>query len=224
MAGKLFIIEGIDGSGKSTQISLLKRRLFDQGADVEQIKFPNYESDSSALVRMYLSGKFGSEPSDVNAYAASAFYAVDRYASYKSEWGAAYGSGKVIISDRYVSSNIIHQSSKFRTDGEAVEFWSWLYDFEYNKMGIPQPDGVYFLDVPPDIALRQVERRYDGDESKKDIHEKDVSYIRKCYETGLLACENGYMTRIECVRSGQLLSAEEICSSIFSMVSAEMGI
>lgn len=224
MSGALFIVEGIDGSGKSTQIELLTARLNACGVDTMRIKFPNYASDSSALVRMYLSGKFGTDPAAVNAYAASSFYAVDRYASYMSQWGEAYRSGKVILSDRYVSSNIIHQSSKLDTVEEQTAFWDWLYDFEYCKLGIPKPDGVYFLDVSADIALGQVERRYGGDESKKDIHEKDVSYIRKCYNTGVLACGKGYMQRVNCVKDGRMLEPERICDNIFSYVSSALGL
>ena len=224
MSGSLFIIEGIDGSGKSTQVKLLSARLDKCGINVMQIKFPNYASDSSTLVRMYLAGRFGSDPSEVNAYAASAFYAVDRYASYMSEWGESYRNGMVILSDRYVSSNIIHQSSKLDSVDSEISFWDWLYDFEYCKLGVPRPDGVYFLDVPPDIALGQVAHRYGGDESKKDIHEKDSEYIRKCYQTGILACDKGYMQRVECVENGHMLAPELICDKIFSLVCSALGV
>lgn len=215
--GKLYIIEGIDGSGKTTQAALLKKRMTDAGIQVMQIKFPMYEQPFSAPVRMYLAGEFGSQPTDVNAYAASTFYAVDRYSSYKKIWGEAYLSGTVILSDRYVTSNMIHQGSKLDAP-QALTFFDWAEDFEYNKMGLPRPDGVFFLDVPPNISLHQVEHRYGGDEGKKDIHEKDCLYLKKCYDTAILACERGYMKRIECVSGGKLKDIQTINDSIYKMI------
>ncbi len=218
----IFIIEGIDGSGKTTQVELLGKRLSDTGKNVKRIKFPDYESDSSALVRMYLKGDFGTHPEDVSAYAASTFYAVDRYASYKTGWGKDYNEGTVIISDRYVSSNIIHQSSKLKKE-EREDYYKWLCDLEYNKLGLPIPSAVFFLDVPPEISVKNVENRYNGDESKKDIHEKDREYLRTCYNSALEACENLGFIRISCVKDGKMMSIEEINNAIFEKVQQIIG-
>lgn len=213
----IFIIEGIDGSGKTTQVELLGKRLETNGKQVKRIKFPDYESDSSALVRMYLKGDFGTHPEDVSAYAASTFYAVDRYASYKADWGADYNNGTIIISDRYVSSNIIHQSSKLK-ENERKEYYKWLFDLEYNKLALPVPTAVFFLDVPPEISIKNVEHRYNGDESKKDIHEKDRTYLQTCYNSAINACEDAGFIRIPCVKDGKMMGIEEINDLIFAKV------
>ena len=219
--GKLFVIEGIDGSGKSTQVNALVERLKRDGRTSMHIRFPQYDHPSSALLRMYLAGEFGSHPSDVNAFAASTFFAVDRYAAYKKDWGKDYENGATILSDRYVSSNLIHQGSKLEGE-EALEFFDWLYDFEFDKLGLPRPDAVLFLDVPPSAAVKQVEKRYDGDETKKDIHEKDLSYLEKCYKTATFACDHGYMRRIECLDAdGNVKSVDEIADTIYEIVKKE---
>ena len=174
--GQLIIFEGLDGSGKGTQTKLTAQRLQEQGKDLRQVTFPNYESDSSALVKMYLSGAFGDKPDDVNAYAASSFYAVDRYASYKTDWGEFYREGGLVLSDRYTTSNAVHQCSKLppmHWDG----FLNWLFDFEYKKFGIPAPDAVIYLAVDPDVSQKLITERYHGDETKKDIQEKDTEYM-----------------------------------------------
>ncbi|MBQ7014531.1 MAG: deoxynucleoside kinase [Clostridia bacterium] len=213
----IFIIEGIDGSGKTTQVELLGKRLAESGKKVKRIKFPDYESDSSALVKMYLKGDFGTHPEDVSAYAASTFYAVDRYSSYKTGWGKDYNEGTVIISDRYVSSNIIHQSSKLKNE-EKKDYYNWLFDLEYNKLALPVPTAVFFLDVPPEISIKNVENRYQGDESKKDIHEKDRMYLQTCYDSAINACEDAGFIRIPCVKDGKMKSIEEINNLIFEEV------
>ena len=146
--GKLIIMEGLDGSGKGTQAELLAKSLTEQGKTLRKVTFPDYASDSSALVRMYLAGKFGDRPDDVNAYAASSFFSVDRYASYKTNWGEFYRSGGLVISDRYTTSNAVHQCSKLPPE-QWDSFLNWLFDFEYNKIGIPAPDRVIYLAVDP---------------------------------------------------------------------------
>ena len=153
MAGTLIVLEGTDGSGKSTQFARLKERLSAQGAQFQCLKFPQYEEESSALIRMYLAGEFGSRPSDVNGYAASAFYAVDRYASYKKVWGEWYERGGLVLADRYTTSNAIHQASKVPQE-EREDFFRWLYDFEYRKLGLPRPDLVVYLDVPTEASVQ----------------------------------------------------------------------
>ena len=166
--GKLIIFEGLDGSGKGTQTHMTAENLRAEGRDLRQITFPNYQSPSSSLVKMYLGGEFGQRPDDVNAYAASSFYAVDRYASYKTDWGSFYREGGLVLSDRYTTSNAVHQCSKLppmHWDG----FLNWLFDFEYKKIGIPAPDCVVYLAVDPEVSQKLMTERYHGDESRKDI-------------------------------------------------------
>ncbi len=210
----LFIIEGIDGSGKSTQVKMLRDRFEAEGREVLTLKFPVYEDLSSGPVRMYLSGELGSNPDDVNAFAASSFYAIDRYASYKKTWEKEYKKGTLILSDRYTVSNIIHQSSKLPKE-ERDTFFDWLYDLEFGKLGIPIPDKTFYLDVPPSVSIGKMEERYSGDEAKKDIHEKDAEYLQRCYEAGIYACDKLNMVRVECVRNGKMRSIKEINDVIF---------
>ena len=154
----------------------------------ENIVFPRYSEQSSALIRMYLNGEFGENPSDVNAYAASTFYAVDRYASFKKYWGEYYNNGGVVIAGRYVTSNAVHQNSKLSED-KWESFLDWLYDFEYIKMGIPKPDKVIFLDMPIDVSQKLMTGRYKGDEEKKDIHERDIDYLDHCRKSALFTAD-----------------------------------
>ena len=174
--GQLIIFEGLDGSGKGTQTKLTAQRLKEQGRDLRQITFPDYDSESSALVKMYLSGAFGDKPDDVNAYAASSFYAVDRFASYKTDWGRFYEEGGVVIADRYTTSNAVHQCSKLPPE-QWEEFLHWLFDYEFHLLGLPAPDSVIYLQVDPAVSQRLMTQRYHGDESKKDVHEKDTEYL-----------------------------------------------
>ncbi len=213
MKGKLIVIEGLDGSGKSTQINLLAEDVKRRGLEYKQIKLPNYDGDSSALVKMYLAGAFGKEPQDVNAYAASAFYAVDRFASFKTIWKDDYESGKVILADRYTTSNAYHQMIK-----QPRESWDayieWLEDFEYNKIGIPRPDLVIYLDMPVEISQKLMTSRYEGNESKKDVHEANVAYLNACREAAAYASEKMGWTRIECADGDSARSIEDIASDI----------
>ena len=195
--GKLIVLEGLDGSGKATQAKLLAEHLAAQGVPVQKITFPDYASDSSALVKMYLAGQFGQHPDDVNAYAASSFYAVDRYASYKTSWGSFYEQGGVIIADRYTTSNAVHQCSKLppmHWDG----FLNWLFDFEYKKIGIPTPDEVIYLAVDPEVSQRLLTERYQGHEEKKDIQEKDREYIARSRAAAEYCARTLGWHRIEC--------------------------
>ena len=156
--GKLIVIEGTDGSGKSTQFRLMSERLKNDGVAFKHIVFPRYDQDSSALIRMYLGGQFGTKPSDVNSYTASAFFAVDRFASYKMDWGQWYEEGGVVLSDRYTTSNAVHQASK-EPEGQREAFLHWLYDFEYDKLCLPRPDLTIYLDVPTDFTEKMMRKR-----------------------------------------------------------------
>lgn len=215
--GKLIVIEGTDGSGKSTQFKLLSQRLADEGVVFKHLVFPRYSEESSALIRMYLGGKFGSKPSDVNAYAASSFYAVDRYASYKMDWGEWYGNGGMVLSDRYTTSNAVHQAAKEPAESRK-EFWSWLYDFEYEKLSLPRPDLIIYLDVPTDFTEKLMRHRESSTGTTADIHEKDISYLATCRETGRAAAQFYGWTLISCVKDGQMRSIEDIHEEIFRHV------
>jgi len=195
--GKLIIFEGLDGSGKGTQTALTAQTLLTQGCKLKKITYPNYASDSSALVKMYLAGQFGSRPDDVNAYAASCFYAVDRYAGYKTEWGDFYQAGGLVLSDRYTTSNAVHQCSKLPPE-QWDSFLNWLFDFEYHKIGIPAPDRVLYLAVDPDVSQKLMTQRYHGDETKKDIQEQDTEYLARSREAAEYCTRTLGWTRIEC--------------------------
>lgn len=219
--GKLIVIDGLDGSGKETQAKELLRRLTDVGKKVRKIEFPTY-TKSSALIEMYLSGTFGNEPGDVNAYAASTFFAVDRYASFKSEWEEDYRGGAMILADRYTTSNAIHQLAKLPAEQRAP-YLDWLWDFEFVKMGLPRPDFVLFLDMPPEYAIPLIESRYGGDEGKKDLHEKNAAYLKRCYEAALFSAARLGWQRVSCIRDGALRSIEDISEEIFRRVQEEIG-
>lgn len=213
----LIVIEGLDGSGKATSASLLKKRLTDEGKETLKISFPDYDSESSSLVKMYLSGKFGDKPQDVNAYAASAFYAVDRYASYKSSWGKKLTRGAWVIADRYTTSNAVHQASKLN-GSERDAYLDWLYDFEFDKLGLPRPDCVIYLDVPPEISQKLMARRYNGDNSKKDIHEKDVHYLEKSRAAALYAAKRlGWFIVSPC-KNGRMLPPDAVLELIYNKI------
>ncbi len=217
MNGKLIVLEGLDGSGKATQTELLWKALSGIGYPVKKVTFPNYDSPSSALVKMYLAGDFGKDAESVNAYAASSFYAVDRYASYRMEWASFYENGGIVLADRYTTSNAIHQCAKLpRTQWQ--EYLYWLSDFEYNKIGIPKPDLVVYLDVALDVSQRLLTERYKGDEGKKDIHEKDLHYLEHSRDAAQYCVEQLGWTRIECSKDGTMRTREEIHADIRNLV------
>jgi len=217
MSGRLIVIEGLDGSGKGTQAVRLYQTLEAQGCKVRKVSFPDYESNSSALIKMYLAGEFGSDPNAVNAYAASSFFAVDRFASYKKDWGKFYEDGGIIISDRYTTSNAVHQCSKLPEE-EWDAFLQWLFDFEYRLMGIPAPDNVIYLQVDPAVSQKLMTGRYHGDESKKDIHEKDRAYLdRSRLAAEYCAKKLGWQT-VHCVCGGQMRTIEDIGREILEIV------
>ena len=215
--GKLIVIEGTDGSGKSTQFNLLSQRLADDGVAFKHIVFPRYSEESSALIRMYLGGQFGDKPSDVNAYTASAFFAVDRFASYKMDWGKWYEDGGLVLSDRYTTSNAVHQASKEQEEKQG-DFLGWLYDFEYDKLGLPRPDLTIYLDVPTDFTEKLLRHREADTNTTADIHEKDMQYLATCRNTGRKAAAYYGWTVIQCVRDGQMRSIEDIHDEIYRHV------
>ena len=213
--GKLIVIEGLDGSGKSTQLELLPQNLLKKGIESRMVSFPDYDSNSSALVKMYLAGEFGKKPGDVNAYAASLFYAVDRFASYKTNWGEYYNQNGVIVSGRYTTSNAVHQTSKM-DESDWQGFLDWLYDLEYNKVGIPKPDKVIFLDMPIEVSQKLLSGRYKGDEAKKDIHESDTAYLDKCRKAAMFTAKYSGWTIIPCAENGEPRAIEDIAKDILN--------
>lgn len=215
--GKLIVIEGLDGSGKSTQLELLPEGLKKRGIDSLTVSFPDYDHPSSTLVKMYLSGEFGSRPDDVNPYAASTFYAVDRYASYKKYWGDYYLNGGTVIAGRYVTSNAVHQTGKL-SEEKWEDFLNWLYDFEYNKIGIPKPDKVIFLDMPVEVSQKLMSGRYKGDEEKKDIHERDKEYLEHCRKAALFTADYSGWEIIRCAENGMPRTVEDIAEEILNKV------
>ena len=215
--GKLIVIEGTDGSGKSTQFRILSQHLEKDNISFKHLVFPRYSEESSALIRMYLGGQFGAKPTDVNAYAASSFYAVDRYASYKMDWGQWYEAGGLILSDRYTTSNAVHQASK-ESGATMEQFLHWLYDFEYEKLGLPKPDLVIYLDVPTDFTEKMLRGREADTNTKADIHEQDMQYLATCRKTGRAAAKYYGWTVINCVKDGAMRSIEDIHAEIYSHV------
>lgn len=213
MKGTLIVLEGIDGSGKATQAALLETALQDKGKQVLWVSFPDYASPSSALVKMYLAGDFGKDPGDVNPYAASLFYAVDRFASFRVKWKDFYESGGVVIADRYTTSNMVHQMTKYDDEKERNKFLSWLERTEYEELGLPQPDAVFLLDVPLALSEELVRARAEKGGSM-DIHEQHLDYLRRCHDAyQSLAHRYGWHC-IACTDHGEMRKAEEISAEI----------
>ncbi len=215
--GKLIVFEGTDGSGKSTQFHLLTKKLQAMNIDFQTMEFPQYSQPSSSLIRMYLGGEFGARPADVNAYAASTFYAVDRYASYRTVWGNYYNNGGIMLSDRYTTSNAVHQASK-EPDEKREDFFRWLYEFEYSHMELPKPDIVLYLDVPTELAEKMLRKREVNTNTTADIHEQHMDYLRLCRKTGLEAAKYYGWRIVECAKDGAMRSVEDIHNEIFELV------
>ncbi len=216
--GKFIAIDGLDGSGKGTQSEKLVEKLISDGKKVKILSFPMYENDSSLFVKMYLDGKLGDKPSDTGAYAASMFFACDRYISYVTDWKKdILDPDTYVVANRYTTANAVHQLSKLPEE-EWEEFLKWLWDFEFTKLGLPEPDLVLYLELPPSISLSLVQSRSDSTGQKMDIHEKDTAYMAKCYEAALYSCENLGWSRITCHKDGKIRTREDIFEEIYSKV------
>lgn len=220
--GRLVVVDGLDGSGKSTQLQRLDAYFAAAGTPYRQISFPDYDNPSSALVRMYLAGELGDSAGAVNAYAASSFYAVDRYASYKQFWETAYRRGDLIVAARYVTSNAIHQMPKLPRE-EWGTYLRWLADYEYERLGLPQPDSVVFLDMPLAVADTLLRTRYHGDDTKKDIHERDRAYLAACRPAALYAAERLGWHVISCARGDTPRSPQEITEEILQYIKGDVS-
>ena len=219
MKGIIISIEGTDGAGKHTQQQLLLNDLKEMGYSVVDQSFPNYESDSSAPVKMYLAGEFGKDSNSLNAYQASVLYAVDRMCTYQKNLKSHYENGEVILFDRYVQSNFIHQCSKIDDMNEKLEFIKWEEELEYDTLGLPKPDLVFFIEMPVEKSLELARARAEyktGD--TKDIHEEDTTYMTRSYNNGLsLAKELGW-NLIHCIDDdGNLKTIEAIHEEIMKI-------
>lgn len=219
--GTLIVLEGIDGSGKATQSALLEKKLKEAGKDVMHISFPDYTSDSSALVKMYLKGDFGADPGDVNPYAASLFYAVDRFASYRMKWKDFYEKGGIIIADRYTTSNMVHQMTKYDDEEERTQFLSWLEKTEYEELELPRPDLVILLDIPLGMSEALVKARA-AEGGSMDIHEQHLDYLRKCHDAYQALVRFYGWERIPCAREGVLRSVTDIGHDVGAAVEKVM--
>ncbi len=216
--GKLIVIEGVDASGKATQTEKIYKRLADEGYNVRQISFPDYESDFSVPVKRYLAGDLGKNAEDVSPYAASTFYAIDRYGSFKRDWGNFYNEGGILIADRYVTSNLVHQAAKI--EGDKTAFMNWLYDLEYGKLELPKPDLVLFLDMPPACARRLMATRANKitGEAQKDIHERDPHHLDKAYENAVGIAKLAGWEKIPCAFGENIRTIDEISEEIYKKV------
>lgn len=221
MTKKLIVIDGLDGCGKSTQFELLIKYFNSKNIKFKAISFPDYDKPSSALVKMYLSGEFSKTPDGVNAYAASSFYAVDRYASFKLYWEENYNNGELILASRYTTSNAIHQMEKLPHD-KWDDYIKWLENYEYDKLMLPRPDKVIFLDMPVEISQQLLSQRYNGDNNKKDIHEADINYLNNCRKTALYAASKMNWEIINCSKNGKPLSIEEIHNTLVEIIEKDI--
>nr|WP_319488449.1 deoxynucleoside kinase [uncultured Caproiciproducens sp.] len=217
MNGKLITMEGLDGSGKATQTELLCRALSERGVKLHHVSFPDYGEPSSSLVKMYLKGDFGTDPNDVNAYAASSFYAVDRYASYRKYWRQDYQGGTLIIADRYTTSNIVFQLSKLPRE-QWPDFVEWVQDYEYNKLTLPRPDLTIYLNMPLEVSQKLLSGRYHGNEEKKDIHESNAGYLRACRESADYAAQKLNWKMVQCADNNELKTVEQIHSEVMEII------
>lgn len=218
--GKLIVIEGVDASGKQTQTGLLYEYIKSVTDKVIKIEFPDYESPSSEVIKMYLNGDFGKDADSVNPFAASTFFAIDRFVSFKTKWEKLYNDGYIIIADRYVTANMLYQASKLKDAGDKSDFIEWIKDLEYKKFGLPEPDISIFLDVKPEISFKLISARknkYSGSE-KLDIHESNREYLEKTYENAKFVADKCGFTVIDCVRDGELKTIGEIHGDIKSKV------
>ena len=218
--GKLFVIDGTDGSGKQTQFKKLKERFDKEGIEYKTVSFPNYDSPSSLLVKMYLAGEFGEDAKEISPYIASTFYAVDRYATYKKELEKYYQDGGIILADRYTTSNMIHQTGKIQDKIERKKFLDWLWDLEFNLYGLPIPTATFFLNMPPEFALKLIENRENKftHEMKKDIHERDNHHIQDSYNAACDLAKKYNWYEIQCIKDNNVKTIEEIHEEIYDKI------
>jgi len=221
MKGKLIVLEGTDGTGKATQTRLMAQRLERESVSFRTVNFPRYGSPFAAPVERYLQGDLGKKPGDVSAYAASTFYAVDRYASCKQDWGRDYESGSLILCDRYTTSNAVHQAPKL-PEGERQAYLDWLFDLEYRRLGLPEPDLVIYLDLPSELSVRMLQKRQEITHTHADIHEQDAAYLRSCRESAREIAEHLGWRLVDCARDSAVRSPEDIHAELWEIVRATL--
>ena len=223
--GKLFVIDGTDGSGKQTQFEKLQKRLTQDKINYRTVSFPNYDSSSSSLVKMYLSGEFGDDPKQISPYIASTFYAVDRYATYKKELEEYYKDGGIILADRYTTANMVHQAGKIDDENEREKFINWLFDLEFNLYGIPEPSKVFFLNMPPEKSEELIKNRENkfSHTQEKDIHEKNHKHLVESYQAACSVAEKYQWCEIKCIENGRLKTIEEIHEEIYEEVKKDLN-
>lgn len=222
--GKLFVIDGTDGSGKQTQFDLLKKHLSEDGIDYRTVSFPNYDSPSSALVKMYLSGEFGENAKDVSPYIASTFYAADRYATFKKDFKEYYDNGGIILADRYTTANMVHQAGKIDDETEREKYLNWLFDLEFNIYGLPVPTEVFFLNMPPkkvEELIKNRENKFTHND-KKDIHERDSKHLEESYNAACSLVDKYDWNEIKCVKNNEIRTREDIHNEIYNIVCKEI--
>lgn len=218
--GKLFVIDGTDGSGKQTQFTKLQERLTKDNINFKTVSFPNYESPSSSLVKMYLSGKFGENAKDVSPYIASTFYAADRYATFKTGYQKFYDEGGIILADRYTTANMVHQAGKIKDKKERKKFLDWLWDFEFNLYSLPVPTEVFFLNMPVEKSLELIQNRDNKftHNTKKDIHERDKNHLIDSYNAACDVAKDYNWYEIKCIKDNNLRTIEDIHEEIYKEV------
>ena len=217
MSGKLIVFEGTDGSGKATQARLLCQRLEREGIPYQEIDFPRYGKPSAAMVQEYLDGNLGKKPGDVNAYAASLFFSMDRYASDKQDWGDFYEAGGLIVADRYTTSNAVHQASKL-PESERKAYLDWLFDLEYRLLGLPKPDLVIYLDMPTEITEQMMRRREQTTGTHADIHEQDETYLKNCRANAKEIVKACGWSVVDCAEDEKPRTPEDIHAQVYQLV------
>ena len=217
MRGKLIVLEGTDGSGKATQAGLLLQSLTARGISCREIDFPRYGNPFAEPANLYLHGALGGKPGDVNACAASVMFAVDRFASYQEDWGAFYESGGVVVSNRYTTSNAVHQAPKLPEE-ERWAYLNWLFDLEYNRLALPEPDLMIYLDLPAELSAQMLRRRQEATHTQADIHERDEAYLRACRESAREIAQRLGWRRVDCSRDGALRTPEDIHRQLWELV------
>ena len=222
--GKLFVIDGTDGSGKQTQFDLLKKHLDEDHIEYRTVSFPNYDSPSSSLVKMYLSGEFGENAQEISPYIASTFYAVDRYATFKKDFFQYYNDGGIILADRYTTANMVHQAGKIKDKEERKKYLDWLFDLEFNIYGLPKPTTVFFLNMPPEKVKELIKNRENKftHDTKKDIHERNPEHLRDAYQAACDLVSTYGWNQIDCVKDDEIRTREDIHDEIYSIVKKQI--
>ncbi len=222
--GKLFVIDGTDGSGKQTQFDLLKKHLDEDHIEYRTVSFPNYDSPSSSLVKMYLSGEFGENAQEISPYIASTFYAVDRYATFKKDFFQYYNDGGIILADRYTTANMVHQAGKIKDKEERKKYLDWLFDLEFNIYGLPKPTTVFFLNMPPEKVKELIKNRENKftHDTKKDIHERNPEHLKDAYQAACDLVSTYGWNQIDCVKDDEIRTREDIHNEIYSIVKKQI--